>query len=412
MVSSAQRLPPPWAIGATGDLELARAAGEATAIDALAHGVAVVFAPVLDVADVAANPIVATRAFGADPHEVARFGTAWIEGCAAGGAAAIGKHYPGHGSTTVDSHLELPVVTGDRKRLESVEEVPFRAAIAAGIPGLMIGHLHAPALEPSASRPATLSRAVITDRLRGTLGFDGVIFTDALDMGAIDQGDGRPEQEPAVVALLAGADVPLLPADPHRAARSIRDAVRSGALPIDRLEDAAARIESLLSPIDVAIPATPGPRPETTAVAREISRRSVVRSSSAPRVDLRETPVELIVLDDSSDEDARGALDGALRAAGIELADRATRRLVVVLSDVLSSKGRIALAADAMQRLREALTFTGDVELLIAGPPQAVPPEMRPESTTVVFDTAKASLDAAASVLTDRLAATGRADWS
>lgn len=414
-VPGAVRLPPPWAIGATGDPDLARRAGEATSLEARDRGVAVVFAPVLDVADEPRNPIVGTRAFGATPDVVSRFGVAWIEGAASGGAAAVAKHFPGHGATRLDSHLVLPTIERSLESLTLVEEPPFRAAIAAGVPGVMIGHLHVPALDDDPANPATLSRPIIHDRLRTHLGFGGVVFTDALDMGAIPDGDGRPEHEPAVRALLAGADVPLLPRDPHRAARAIRDAVRGGVLPLPRLVEAATRIEALVGPIGVCAPISRTSRPETTSLAGEIARRSVVRRADVPPVDLRGATVALTTIDDGIDGEAAAGLRDRLTRAGIRLAPpdaAADRRLVIVLADIRSSKGRVGLPDPSARRLAAVVDEDRDVELLLVGAPQAVPAPTRPSRTTMVFGSDRASLDAAVETLTGRLVPTGNLDWS
>ncbi len=414
-VPGAVRLPPPWAIGATGDVALARAAGRATSLEALDRGIAVVFAPVLDVADEPENPIVGTRAFAATAEEVARFGAAWVEGALAGGAIPVGKHYPGHGATRVDSHLALPTIERDADALARVEEVPFRAAIAAGLPAIMVGHLHVPALDPTPGVPSTLSPPTVAGRLRAGLGFaDGLVFTDALDMGAIASRTGGPETEPAVRALLAGVDVPLLPDDPHRAARAIRDAVTSGRLPRARLEEAVRRIESRVAGPAVRTPIARTSREETAALAREIARRSVVRSAAAPPPALAGERVALSLLDDSADGEAAGGLRARLGHAGMEFADEdeAALPLVVVLADVRDHKGRVGLPDEARARLERAVARRPDAELLIVGPPGAVPPAARPLRTTHVFGTDRASLDAAAEVLTGRLAAEGHADWS
>jgi beta-N-acetylhexosaminidase len=166
------------------------------------------FAPVLDVDTCATNPIIGDRAFSSDPARVAELGVAWADGLLAGGVLACGKHFPGHGDTTTDSHLELPVVDQPRSRLEAVEIPPFAAAARAKVAALMTAHVVFPALDPEG--PATLSRAVCTD-LRRRIGFEGVLVSDDLEMKAIA---GRMTIEDAAVrAIAAGCDALLVCSD-------------------------------------------------------------------------------------------------------------------------------------------------------------------------------------------------------
>ncbi len=199
------------AFGAIGDDRFAYEYGRITAEEARAVGVHVLFAPVLDVNSNPDNPVIATRSFGADPELVARLGAAFIRGAHAGGALTTAKHFPGHGDTDIDSHVGLPVVTGDRARLDSVELVPFERAIDEGVDAIMTAHVKMPGLLGAGSPPATLSPEILTGLLRADLGFDGLLFTDALTMGAITEGYGIGEA--SVRALEAGADVLLSPKD-------------------------------------------------------------------------------------------------------------------------------------------------------------------------------------------------------
>jgi beta-glucosidase-like glycosyl hydrolase len=209
-------------------------------------GVNLDFAPCADVNTADDNPVIGTRAFGSDPELVARHITAAVTGLQEAGVAACAKHFPGHGATSQDSHLEIPTVHADLPLLERRELVPFRAAIAAGVQSIMTAHLRVPAL--TGATPATLSPAAITGLLRGTLGYDGPIVTDALDMRAASDVIGIPEA--AVRALLAGADLLCLGSKEYEdSVRAIRGhlmaAVRSGRLPGERLEQAAARVARL-----------------------------------------------------------------------------------------------------------------------------------------------------------------------
>jgi beta-glucosidase-like glycosyl hydrolase len=239
-LGGATEFPSLMAVGATGDGELARTMGEVTGLEARALGVHVPFAPVLDVNNNPDNPIINIRSFGEDPKDVARLGTAFVRGLQDAGAIATGKHFPGHGDTDTDSHLDLPIIDVTRERMDSVELVPFQAVIDEGIGGIMTAHLSIPAVTADRNTPATLSRGVLTGLLREEMGFEGLIFTDAMDMYAIDRRHSR--KEAAVRAVEAGADVLLMPADPEAARDGIVEAVEEGRLPMERLDSSVLKI--------------------------------------------------------------------------------------------------------------------------------------------------------------------------
>jgi beta-N-acetylhexosaminidase len=232
--------PPTMAFGAIGDDRFAYEYGRITAEEARATGVQILFAPVLDVNSNPDNPVIGTRSFGADPQLVARLGADFIRGAHAGGALTTAKHFPGHGDTSTDTHLGLAVVPGDRARLDSVELVPFERAIAEGVDAVMTAHVELPGLLGPNPPPATLSPEIVTGLLRAELGFKGVVFTDALTMGAITQEYGTGQA--AVRALEAGADVLLSPTDVPTAIDSVTAAVRSGRLSRAWLEASVRRL--------------------------------------------------------------------------------------------------------------------------------------------------------------------------
>src|SRR6266550_6488841 len=179
--------PPEMAIGATRDTSLAYEEGKLTAVEGRALGIHIAYAPVLDVNNNPANPVINTRSYGEDPQLVARLGSAFIRGLQANGMIATGKHFPGHGDTGVNSHLALPVVTVSRSRLDSVELIPFKAAVDNGVGAIMSFHGSMPALD-SSGVPGTLSSKVLTGLLRNELRFKGIIISDAMDMrGVLDQ---------------------------------------------------------------------------------------------------------------------------------------------------------------------------------------------------------------------------------
>jgi beta-N-acetylhexosaminidase len=227
-------------LGATGRELDAYEVGRVTAVEALAVGIHWVFAPVVDVNNNPANPIINTRSFGEDPRRVAELGAAFLRGVEEHGAMATAKHFPGHGDTGVDSHLALPVITADRARLDSVELVPFREAVRSGVDAVMTGHLAVPALTGPDGPPATLAAAVLDSLLRGALGFRGLVVTDALAMGAIVARFGAAPA--AVRAFQAGADVLLMPTDAPAAIDALTTAVETGAISEARLDSSVSRV--------------------------------------------------------------------------------------------------------------------------------------------------------------------------
>jgi beta-N-acetylhexosaminidase len=234
--------PPEMAVGATRDTTLAYAEGSVTAREGRALGIMIAYAPVLDVNINAANPVINTRSFGESPALDAAFGRAVIHGLQDHGMLATGKHFPGHGDTETNSHLALPIVRVSRARLDTVELVPFRAAIGAGVGAIMSFHGSMPALD-SSGVPGTLSPAVLTGLLRGQLGFHGVIISDAMDMrGVLDQFGAV---EAAKRAVAAGADVLIQPQDVGQTIDAIVAGVREGRYPESRLDASVRRLLTL-----------------------------------------------------------------------------------------------------------------------------------------------------------------------
>jgi beta-N-acetylhexosaminidase len=221
-VSGTAKFPHLMAFGAADDPELTRALGAATAKEARAMGIQWVFAPDADVNNNPDNPIINIRSFGEDPQLVARHVQAFIRGAHADPADRVlvtAKHFPGHGDTSVDSHMELPSLAADQSRMDAVELVPFRAAVQAGVDSIMTAHMSVPAYE-SELVPATVSRKILTGIIREKLGFGGLIVTDAMDMqGLVKQFTSG---EAAVRALEAGVDVLLMPADPDSVVKAVR----------------------------------------------------------------------------------------------------------------------------------------------------------------------------------------------
>ena len=232
--------PTAMALAAAGNPKDAYTMGKITALEGRAVGIQWIYAPVSDVNNNPDNPIINTRSFGEDPRKVAEYVTEFVRGVQENGGMATSKHFPGHGDTAADSHIDLPVIHADRDRLEHLELVPFRAAIAAGTDSIMTGHLSIPALEPDPNTPATLSAHILHGVLRDELGYKGLVVTDAMDMGGITvryaPGDA------AVRAFAAGADALLMPPVPDAAFDALKEAVKSGRISRERLDASVRRL--------------------------------------------------------------------------------------------------------------------------------------------------------------------------
>lgn len=280
--------PPQMALGATRDTGLAYRQGQVTAIEGRAIGIHIAYAPVLDVNNNSANPVINTRSYGADPALVAAMGVAFVNGVQQHGMIATGKHFPGHGDTDVNSHLALPLVDASRARLDSVELVPFRRAVDAGVGAMMSFHGAMPALD-SSNAPGTLSSRVLTDLLREELGFQSMIISDAMDMrGVLDR---YGSVEAAILAVAAGADVLIQPLDVAETIEAVVAGVTSGRYTEGRLDVSVRRILRLKERLRLHRGATVSLDSARTRVgqlphheaAQEIAERSItlVRDSAS-----------------------------------------------------------------------------------------------------------------------------------
>ena len=241
-VAETARYPYMMAYGAAHDLKAVRDLGAATAREARAVGITWVFAPDADVNNNPDNPIINTRSFGEDPEAVAQNVAAFIEGAHADPADYVllsAKHFPGHGDTAEDSHMQMAKLDQPKERIESVELVPFRAAIVHGIDSIMTAHLSVPAFEPQPI-PATVSKNILTGLLRDEMGFKGLIVTDAMDMQGLTALFSQ--EEAAARAIEAGADVLLMPADPEACIRGVLEAVRKGRISQRRIDESVAKV--------------------------------------------------------------------------------------------------------------------------------------------------------------------------
>jgi beta-N-acetylhexosaminidase len=417
-------LPSMLALGAAGDGELAERAGGALAGELRRVGANLDFAPVLDLALEPRSTVVGTRSLGDDPVRVGALGSALVRGLQGGGVAAAPKHFPGHGATELDSHCALPVIPAGLATLQQRELVPFRAALAAGARAIMTAHVVVPALD--SDRPATLSPRVLRELLRVELGFTGVCFTDCLEMDAIAHGVGTVPG--ALLALAAGADMLVL-SHSLDVARVVRDriveAVRMNALPLRRLEEAAARVAALRTGFAAA--ATPYETPaDGGATAREIARRALVVVRGDAQLDL-ERPATVISFEGLAADGIAGS-SGAPASLSLALRRRRVRAESMrvplspdgamrgMLVDVVRAQGernvvliaRRAHLFEEQARALDALLEAAPAALAISAlEPFDVPCLARARNVACSFGDEPANVEALAELLCGRTEATG-----
>jgi beta-N-acetylhexosaminidase len=295
--------PMAMAFGATGRELDAYELGRATALEARAAGIQMTFSPVADVNSNPDNPIINTRSFGEDPQAVATLVAAYVRGAREHGLFTTAKHFPGHGDTQSDSHIDLPVISACWDRLDTLELVPFRAAVDAGVTAVMTAHVALPCIDGSDDPPpATLSHTIMTEFLRDSLGFDGLVVTDALTMGAIVNKYGPGET--VVRAFLAGSDLLLIPADPSAAMTAMVQAVAEGRITMERLDRSVRRMLELKREAGLfrthsteldSIPATVGRR-ELQEMADDIAERSLTLVQRGPIDEFREQRGRMAVI--------------------------------------------------------------------------------------------------------------------
>ena len=317
--------PPNMGIGAAGSDTNAYELGRITALEGRAVGIHLAFAPVADVNNNPANPIINTRSFGEDPASVARLVAAEIRGLQEHGMLSGAKHFPGHGDTGTDSHIALPVSNVDWRRLDSVELVPFRSAIAAGVASIMSAHIALPGVDGGLLRPGTVAPNILTGILRDSLGFKGLVVTDALNMGGVANMYGA---EAGVRAFVAGADILLQPADPKIAINAMVAAVARGEISRERLDRSVRRVLEIKRqlglfqrrtvPLD-SIPSIVG-KAEFQAEAREMASRSIVMvkdvGGTVHGLKRARPTLSLISYGDDDNRSLGNTLAGELRSRG------------------------------------------------------------------------------------------------
>jgi len=457
----------PWnmAIAATGNPDYARREGELTAREARAMGVQQIYAPVADVNNNAANPVINVRSYGEDPTDVARFVAAFVEGAQRGGVIATAKHFPGHGDTATDSHRGLPEIDVTRERLNSVELVPFRAAVNAGVGAVMDGHIGLPLIDSTVisplprdlklrpidtdengeivnakgTMPTTLS-PVMNGILRNDLHFDGLIVTDAMSMSGLTL--YFTQEEASVRALEAGADLLLKPADPDASLRGVRDAVKSGRLTEQRLEQSARKVlaakydlglvQQRLTPLDEIDRVVAGK--QAVALSEEIAEHAITLvRNDAKLLPMQITPakrifnlaitngddrlwiaqtfvgtmaragvkIETIVLDDrSADAEVKKALDYAGKADIV---------IVSMYGRVRTGQARsVALPEPGMKALNELIDRTAPLIGISFGNPYLLLSVPKLQTYLVAYGDMPSLQEAAAEGLAGKIEITGR----
>jgi len=278
--------PPVMGLAAAGSDSLAFAVGRVIAEEGRAVGIGLTLSPVLDVNSNPQNPIINTRSFGEDPAAVGRFAADYVRGVHAGGMLAMGKHFPGHGDTHTDSHMALPRVDANRARLDAVDLPPFRAAIAAGMDGMLVGHIAVPNVSGDAV-PASISPKLTGAILRGEMGFRGLVSTDAFNMRGLTSRYGQGDA--AVRAIQSGADILLQPEDIPGVLDAVEAAVRAGRLTEARIDESARRVLEAKSRLRLQAQRMADPAAmqrtvgsvEHRRLAAEVARRSITLARDA-----------------------------------------------------------------------------------------------------------------------------------
>ena len=353
-------LPPLAAIASLGDEDALRGAAALSAREARTLGVNWIYQPVCDLDIEPENPIVGTRSLGSDPRAVAIAASQWIDACQSCGVLACAKHFPGHGRTTADSHAELPVVNASAEELAATDLVPFEAAVEAGVAAVMTAHVAFPALDPSGA-PATLSRTILEEVLRGDLGFPGLVVTDALIMEGVLGGG---EATAVVKALGAGCDLLLYPTNLKACVDAIDRALTNGELNRDEINLSLDRRKHWTDWANAE--RRPSKMTEDDAIwARQLAERVIHRVRGEPFT-IFET-VEVIVVDDDLGgpypAPSRQPFLDELDAEGMQAekrdapsGNRENGVIVALFGDIRSWKGRPGYSAAAIDAVSAAIT--------------------------------------------------------
>ncbi len=417
-------LPGAMALGAAGDHALAREAGKVVGRELRAMGITLNFAPVMDVNSNSANPIIGTRSFGEDPALVDAMGSAYIGGLQDAGVAATAKHFPGHGDTSVDSHLGLPRVDHGLERLTAVELPPFAAAVRAGVAAVMTAHIVHPGLDPSGV-PATMSEPILTGLLRERMGFRGLVFTDSMSMRAIVDHFGVGDA--AVRSIRAGCDI-VLALGPDALQEEVLDhlarAIEAGAIPGGRVREAHERIGRALVRWIGEVARRPSGSSRGAAdglfsavgidehldVAARIAAAAVTlvrdRAGALP---LRGA-TGVVTLAGATEEWARPELTSALRHHGAAASDRTLSEDLAGLDHVVAvTRSQGTLPNAQVAAVRELFRAAGDRVVVVAtGDPYDLVAFPEIPAYLATYGSDALSLDAAAQVLLGEIVPRGR----
>ncbi len=437
-VAAGTGFPTQMGVAATGKVEDAYTMGRITGVEARAMGVHLAFAPVADVNSNPDNPIINTRSFGSDPRAVGALVAATVRGLKDGGVLATAKHFPGHGDTDTDSHLAMPSLPFGYPRMDTLELIPFRSAIGAGVDAIMSAHIALPAMDSGLARPGTLSPAILTGLLQDSLHFTGLVTTDALDMGAIVKTFGA--DEAVIRAFEAGTDILLMPADPTSAIAAMTKAVESGRISMARLDRSVAKILALKvkmglfqqREVDLAkVPDVVGTAASQAIAADITSRALVLLKDSLGTVDaLRAAPrkVALVSIADVGST-LGGTLATDLRAAGYTVTavrvstteptpkelsaagaaiDGAESVILATSARWGSYSGVIGLAP-ATADLLKTLTAKKPAVLISFGSPYIISQVPTAASFVIAWNNSTLAEKAVAQALSGRRAITGRA---
>jgi len=362
-------LPPPGALGFVDDLDATTRCGAITAIEARSVGLNWIFAPVCDLDVEPKNPIVQTRSFGADPARVGAHAAAWISGCQNEGVLACAKHYPGHGRTTTDSHEGVPVVEGSAAELRRTDAAPFAAAVQAGVASVMPAFVAYPGWDGSGTA-ATFSRPIL-EYLRSTLGFSGLVVTDAFIMGGATA--AAPEREAALAAVHAGCDMLLYPTDWAGVVRALKGVAA------DRLSEALARYDRAVARVGSPGAMAPGHPTPDDSVLVEHQRFADGLADRAVRLLRGELPsfgtsVSVTIVDDDVGGPytipPRDVFTRELMGRGVNVPrypEPGTRHIVLVYAEPRSWKGRGDLGTRSAAQL-ERLVPQASLVILFAHP--------------------------------------------
>ena len=413
--------PSAMAIGATGDPENAYRMATAMAAEMRAVGINVDFAPDLDVNNNPSNPVIGTRSFSSDPAKVAEYGIAFARGLQENDVLAFGKHFPGHGDTGVDSHIDLPRVPHDRDRLNDVELFPFRAAIQTGFVGIMSAHVTFPAIDPTLGLAATLSRPVLTGLLRDELGYDGLIVTDSLEMGAL-AANGYPPPVGGPLALAAGADLLLFNRDHamHREAfTNLVQTIKDGKVSQEQRDASVRRVLEakakfgILNPRLVADPAKADELTATAehhALALELARKAItLLKDDASLLPLKSGEPLLVI-----ETPAAKGLGTLLGARTLEIKnDPDDRSIATALSMVHDANKTIVATTDAsfypgqVKLVTELLSQNPNVIIVSVRTPYDIGVLQMAPTVLAAYGSNRPAIQAIADVLTGKSEAVG-----